>query len=88
MYTKLNPVSWRGNSAVDYGVEAVDVCAGGGAGVDVVQRATVVMLRGVGVVLRWTFTDFQTRRLGPLNRYHIRNCSRTILTTIYAITEI
>ena len=46
MYTKLNPVSWRGNSAVDYGVEAVDVGAGGGAGVveqeDPVEAVDVV----------------------------------------------
>ena len=46
MYTKLNPVSWRGNSAVDYGVEAVDVGAGGEAGVveqeDPVEAVDVV----------------------------------------------
>ena len=46
MYRKLNPVSWRGNSAVDYGVEAVDVGAGGGAGVveqeDPVEAVDVV----------------------------------------------
>ncbi len=66
MYTKLNPGSWRGNSAVDHGVEAVDVGAGGGAGV--VEQEDPVEAVDVVADLWWLVTDFKTRRLGPFPR--------------------